>query len=432
MSRTLDQQRYSCALGAMQTVHAIDRALPILHSGPGCADKVGGGQGSSGYFSQHIYPCTNISEKEVIFGGEEKLRETIENALKVVDADLYVVLTSCTSEIIGDDVAEIVKSFSNAEKPVIYAATPGFKGNNLLGHEWILEAIIEQYLKPAEKTKKGLVNIWAGAPYYDPFWAGNLKKLEQLVSEIGLTPNTIFGYDRGIKNIDLIPQAEFNLLVSPWLGLSNVKLLKEKFGTPFLHYPALPIGANETSSFLRAVGQFAGLASEKVEGVILEHEREYYHYIERYADVFLETRVMAKRFVAVADAQYVLAFTKFLANDLGLIPSKQYITDNTPVEYQELVTSQFKKLNFDTDFEVSFSTDGFKIHEEIKNTEYYGYPLILGSSWEKKLSKETEAHYINVSWPVMERLVINGSYVGYDGGLKLIEDIYSVVLTRFN
>jgi len=33
---------------------------------------------------------------------------------------------------------------------------------------------------------------------------------------------------------------------------------------------------------------------------------------------------------------------------------------------------------------------------------------------------------------VNERLVMNSYYVGYDGGLKLIEDIYSVVKTRFN
>ena len=91
MAKILDQPRYKCAMTAMQTVHAITRALPILHSGPGCAEKLSGSSGSSGYFSPHIFPCTNISEKEVIFGGEDRLRESIENALKVVDADIYVV-----------------------------------------------------------------------------------------------------------------------------------------------------------------------------------------------------------------------------------------------------------------------------------------------------------------------------------------------------
>lgn len=432
MAKILDQPRYKCALAAMQTVQAITRALPILHSGPGCAEKLSGSVGSSGLYSPHIFPCTSISEKEVIFGGDDKLKETIENSLKIIDADLYVVLTGCTSEIVGDNVEEVVGKFKASEKPVIFASTAGFKGNNYLGHDWILKAIFDQYLKEKKKVRKGLVNIWAGIPMHDPFWLGNLRELEALVSELGLTPNTIFGFGRGIKNIDLIPEAEFNLLISPWVGLESVKLLKEKFGTPFLHYPVLPIGAFETSKFLRAVGEYAEIPKEQVESVIKRKEEEYYYYIERYADVFLETRVMSKRFAVVSDAGYSLAITKFLTNDMGLFPSRQYITDDTPEQYREEIRSYFKDLNYGIEAEVSFSSDGHQIHQEIEEADFNGYPLILGSNWEKNLAKRTDAHYINISYPVVERLIINSSITGYKGALKLLEDIYSVALTRFN
>ena len=432
MAKILDQPRYKCAMAAMQTVQAITRALPILHCGPGCAEKLSGSVGSSGLYSPHIFPCTSISEKEVIFGGDDKLRETINNSLKIIDADLYVVLTGCTSEIVGDNVEEVVGNFKNHEKPVIYASTAGFKGNNYRGHDWILKAIFDQYLKEKKPVQKGLVNIWAGIPMHDPFWLGNLRELENLVSELGLIPNTIFGYGRGIKNIDKIPEAEFNLLVSPWVGLESVQLLEQKFGTPYLHYPVLPIGAFETTKFLRTVGEYAGIPGEKVEEVINRKEEEYYYYIERYADVFLETRVMAKRFVVVSDASYSLAITKFLTNDLGLFPSKQYIVDDTPEEYREQIEAWFKELNYGIEAEVGFSSDGFQIHKEIEEADFNGYPLILGSNWEKNLAKRTDAHYVNISYPVVERLIINSSIAGYKGGLKLIEDIYSVALTRFN
>ena len=69
MAKLLDKQRYKCALGAMQTVQAITRAIPVLHSGPGCAQKLSDGTGSSGYFSPNIFPCTSINEKDVVFGG---------------------------------------------------------------------------------------------------------------------------------------------------------------------------------------------------------------------------------------------------------------------------------------------------------------------------------------------------------------------------
>ena len=79
MAKLLDKQRYKCALGAMQTVQAITRAIPVLHSGPGCAQKLSDSTGGSGYFSPNIFPCTSINEKDVVFGGVKKL-ENIKTA----------------------------------------------------------------------------------------------------------------------------------------------------------------------------------------------------------------------------------------------------------------------------------------------------------------------------------------------------------------
>ena len=432
MAKLLDKQRYKCALAAMQTVQAIDRALPILHSGPGCAQKLSDTNGSSGYFSPNIFPCTSINEKDVVFGGVKKLNSTIENALKVIDADLYVVLTGCIPEIVGDDSGEVVSRFEDADKPVIYAPTAGFKGNNYKGHEQVVDAIIEQYLKKSDKKQKGLVNIWADVPYQDLFWLGNLRALEKLVSELGLTPNTIFGYNRGIENINKIPEAEFNLLVSPWVGLGNVKKMERKFGTPYLHYPTLPVGATETSKFLREVGKFAGVPEEKIEAVVKEHEDYYYYLIGRYADLFLENRVINKQFTVVADAQYSLGITKFLVNDLGLIPAKQFVVDDTPKNYRDAITEEFKKLNYGIEADVSFETDGFKIHSEIKEHDYHGYPLVLGGYYEKEVTESLKGNFLNISWPVQDKVVFDRTYVGYEGGIRLIEDIYTVAVSRFN
>lgn len=432
MAKLLDKQRYKCALGAMQTVQAIERAIPILHSGPGCAQKLSDGNGSSGYFSPNIFPCTSINEKDVVFGGVKKLHSTIDNALKVIDADMYVVLTGCIPEIVGDDSGEVVSEFTDADKPVIYAPTAGFKGNNYKGHEQIIDAIIDQYIKKTDKKEKGLVNIWADVPYQDLYWLGNLRALEKLLKEIGLTPNTIFGYQRGIKNVDKIASAEFNLLVSPWVSLKNVKKLEKKLGTPYLHYNTLPIGAFETSKFLREVGKFAGVDEKLVEDVITEHENYYYYLIERFADLFLENRVINKQFSVVADAQYALGITKFLTNDLGLVPAKQFITDDTPKEYREAITEEFKKLNYGLEAEVVFETDGYKIHEEIKNHDYHGYPLVLGGYYDREVTEDLKGNFLNISWPVKDKIVLNDAIVGYEGGIRLIEDIYTVASQRFN
>ncbi len=432
MAKLLDKQRYKCALGAMQSVQAIQRALPILHSGPGCAQKLCESVGSSGYFSPNIFPCTSVNEKDVVFGGVKKLDSTIENALKVIDADLYVVLTGCIPEIVGDDSEEVVSRFADSRKPVIYAPTAGFKGNNYKGHEQVIDAIVNQYLKKTDKKQKGLVNIWADVPYQDLFWLGNIREIEKLVSELGLIPNTIFGYQRGIGQINKIPEAEFNLLISPWVGVSSMKNMERKLGIPFLHYKTLPIGATETSRFLRTVGEYAGVDKEITEEVIRKKEDYYYYLIERYADIFLENRVINKQFTVVSDAQYVLGITKFLVNDLGLIPAKQFVVDDTPNKYREEIKEEFKNLNYGIKADVSFETDGYKIHEEIKNHDYHGYPLVLGGYYEKEVTEKLKGNFLNISYPVQDKVVLDNFYAGYAGGIRLIEDIYTVAVSRFN
>ncbi len=438
MLEILDQPRYVCALGAMQTVQAIYRAVPVLHSGPGCAQKLAGGiagnNGDSGYISPQIYPCTNISEQETIFGGEDRLRDTIRNALRVVDADLYVVLTGCTPEIVGDDIAQVVSGLPGGPKPLLYVETAGFKGSNLEGHEWVVDALIEQYLarRPAGPVTPGLVNIWGPVPSYDPFWIGNIRELEALLRELGLFPNTIFGEYRGIANLDLVPRAQFNLLVSPWVGLRNMRSLEAAFGTPYLHHPVLPVGAFETTRFLHTVAEYAGLAATAVDPVIERHEREYYYHIERTSDVFLENRTMSRRFSIVSTATDTLSLSRFLVNDFGLVPAGQYITDATPEEHRERVAGYFAEYEYGIQAPVAFSTDGYQIHQEIQETDYFGPPLIIGSIYEKKLAESLNGNFLVVSTPMKERLVLSSSYVGYQGGLRLLEDIYGYVLKQFN
>ena len=65
MSQVIEQQRYTCALAAQQTVAAIPKAHPIVHAGPGCADKVwtfaatsAANQGE-GYAGGNTISCTN-------------------------------------------------------------------------------------------------------------------------------------------------------------------------------------------------------------------------------------------------------------------------------------------------------------------------------------------------------------------------------------
>lgn len=62
MSKFVDRPRYSCALGgALSTLRAISRAIPIIHAASGCgynlhnATNAGSAYLGGGYCEQH--PC---------------------------------------------------------------------------------------------------------------------------------------------------------------------------------------------------------------------------------------------------------------------------------------------------------------------------------------------------------------------------------------
>ncbi|MBJ6724353.1 nitrogenase component 1 [Geomesophilobacter sediminis] len=437
MAGVIEQIRNVCALGALQSVVAIERAIPIIHAGPGCGQKLwsglsnGNGFQGAGYVGGHSVPCTNATEQEVVFGGEEKLRETVANTLKVMDGDLFVILTGCTSDIVGDDVGEVARSFRSSGAPVVYVETGGFKGDNYFGHELLWDALIDQFLEPAGKAEPGLVNLFSVLPYQDPYWTGTLHTIAGLLRSIGLIPNVIYGPGEGVASLRKVPKAQFNLLLSPWVGLKTVQRLEEKFGTPYLHYPTLPIGATETGKFLRAVGVQAGIPSETVEEAIRREEARYYYYVERSADLLFETRFLPGHFVTVADSFYALGLTKFLINDLGLIPEVQFVTEAVPEQYRPLIDAEFARFDEGLVSPVHYGADGGTVRDELARRTFRERPLILGSSWDRVTARKLNGYPLSVAMPVSDRLVLSRTYAGYEGALRLTEDIYSVILSSF-
>lgn len=437
MTKFIEQPRYSCALGAQQSVIGIKRAVPILHAGPGCGDKVNRllGQGE-GYAGGNTVPCTNASEAEIVFGGEGKLANIIEGAFQVIDADLYVVLTGCTSDIIGDDVGQVTARFQAADRPIVYAETGGFKSNNYVSHETVVKAIIDQYadkFTTGSPPVKRLVNVFAALPYQDPFWNGNLEELKRILTGIGLTVNILFGSaSRGVREWQTIPQAEFNIVVSAWAGLGIAKHLEAKYGTPYLHFPYLPIGGVETSRFLRQVIEFGGLDQTVAAAFIRAEEERFYMHIERTADFMLEFRYgLPRRFYTLLDASYAVGLAKYLLNELGIIPGRQFITDDTPLEFQESIKSQFAHISEFRSAEVEFIHDGGLIQAAILSDTHKTRALIVGSSWEKDLARQIGADLLIAGVPVAHRLVLNCGYAGYNGGLRVVEDIYDRVLATY-
>lgn len=436
-TNSISRPRYGCALGAMYTAAAIPGVVPITHCGPGCADKqyvslafYNGFQGG-GYSGGAVPPSSNISEKEVVFGGDNRLRELIQASTKIMAADLFVVLTGCIPDIVGDDIPSVVGEFQHKGVPIVYAETGGFHGNNLTGHETVVRAIIDQYIGDYSGDKvKNTVNVWTEVPYQNTYWRGDLGEIKRILEGIGLKVNILFGHDsRGVREWLDIPKAAFNLVISPWVGLGIAEHLQAKYNQPYLHIPAIPIGALETTEFLRKVSKFAGLNPRFTEEFINKEEESYYKYLEDFSDFYSEYWWgVPARFAVVSDSIYNLSITKFLVKQLGLISVKQIITENTPEEYKEQVREEFRNIDHDVNLEVEFLEDGYLIEESLR-TAAEKPAIIFGTTWDRDIAKELKGNIVEIGFPSSYEVVLSRSYVGYKGALSLIEKIFTVAIS---
>lgn len=438
-SAVIEQPRYACGLGAMQSVSAIRRAIPVTHCGPGCAVKqtrgiahINGYQGA-GWAGAGSAPSSNLQEREVIFGGAERLKQLVEASLEVIDADLYVVLTGCIPDLVGDDVGSVVSSFQKRGAPVVFADTGGFRAHNFITHETVTKALIDQYVGEADgPTEARLVNVWSLLPFQNTFWRGDLTELKRVLGGIGLRANVLFGpASGGLPEWKTIPRAQFNLVVSPWVGLATAEHLKAKFGQPFLHVPALPVGADATGEFLREVAAFAGVSGARTEAFIEAEEDVYYQYLDGFAELYaVSTSMLPARFAIVGDSAYALGLTRFLSGQLGLIPAGQIVADNPPEIHREAIRAAFARIDADETLVPDFIEDGYLIQQRLREADYgHKPPLLYASGWERALAKDLQATLVQVATPTVGEVVLNRANIGYRGALTLIERTYSAIMS---
>lgn len=444
MAGLIEQERFTCAIGALQTVVAIPRAVPILHSGPGCGTMIKGFfERSSGYAGGDTSPCTNFSEREVVFGGTDRLRSIIKNTYKVLDTDLQVVVTGCTAGIVGDDVASVTDEFYDEGKPIVHVETSGFKSNNYVSHSAVVNAIIDQYVSRFEednapRSEKNLVNVFASIPYQDQFWKGNLAEYKRLLEGLGFKVNILFGpHSGGVKEWQTIPKANFNILISPWYGEPIVKNLQRKYGQPYYKFGYVPIGANETTRFLEGVLKFsaeqgADIDRAKARAFIEEEEHAYYEELDNLATFLLEFRYGLPTHVHILhDAGYVVGLTRFLLHETGIVPKEQFVVDNIPEKYKAQVENDIKSTSDKRNIPVYFDPDAGAMQDVIRSLNHKGRGLIMGSGWDKELAKEKDYDFLSIACPTPYRIVLTTNYAGYTGGLRVIEDIYNTALAAY-
>jgi nitrogenase molybdenum-iron protein beta chain len=430
MSNHIDGSRNSCALhGALQLIEAVEGVVPVIHSNAGCGMQHFLGVNRANAFGSPFggppVSSSNIGEKHVVFGGSSRLREQLKNSIKVVDGDLFFIVTGCSTEMVGDDIPAMTKEGRDQAFPVIYANTPGFRGGVHHGYQLAVRALVEQLpdlLKETQSPIDGLVNVLGIVPQQDPFWAGNLEEIGRLLKGIGLEPNLLLGYGRGVDGWHRVPEASLNIVVSTW-GEAAASLLEERYGTPFLRLDGLPVGF-ASGWMLRAVGDRLGLDAGRTEKFIHDEETRLRRHLASLADAYFRAGFQ-REFALVGESAQVVGLSEFLTRTLGLLPRTLIITDD-PAEAEKASLEQvLADLVEEFGTEVLFSEDQSEIAGLLRSGRA---GLVLGSALEAQIAEEIGAPLLRVSFPLGDRVVIDRGYAGYRGAATFLEELGSLLL----
>lgn len=445
-SAFLEKPRTSCALGgALGTINALPRTVPILHASPGCGGmtsaSISGAAGylGSGYCGGNSIPTSAIGEREVVFGGAERLAEQLRNTGKIIDADLFVVISGCTAEIIGDDVPSVLREYNDptsGRPPAILVSGAGFKGDALWGYDAALESLFKDYVTPATGRTKGQVNLWGIPPAQDVWWHGNLRELRRLLSGLGLKVNSFFLPEDTLPAIRESANAELNVVASSAHGVRAARAFQEIHGTPYFAAD-LPIGAKATRVFLQDLAERLGLNVADVDAFLAHEDEVYYHSFNRLADAYSDIDLQ-RYAVVIGSIDYAHALTRFVTLELGWLPELVVVTEQAEQIEREGIRARFAAFLDDPARTVVFEGDTSRIPGHLKErwpgpngSKYYqafSPAFVLGSRLDRDFAEGIGAGHLAVSYPVSNRVALTRGYAGYAGALTLVEDIFSVIL----
>jgi nitrogenase molybdenum-cofactor synthesis protein NifE len=143
-----------CAFdGAMIALVPITDAAHLVHGPIACAGNSWGSRGSlsSGPMLYKMGFTTDLSENDVIFGGEKRLYKAILEVSDRYNPPAIFVYLTCVTALIGDDLEAVCqKAAEKTGIPVIPVNSPGFIGSKNLGNRVSGESLLEYVIGSAE------------------------------------------------------------------------------------------------------------------------------------------------------------------------------------------------------------------------------------------------------------------------------------------
>ena len=258
-----------CAFdGASIALVPITDAAHLVHGPIACAGNSWGSRGSlsSGPMIYKMGFTTDLSENDIIFGGEKKLYKAIHEVKERYNPAAIFVYLTCVTALIGDDLDAVCQAASKRfDLAVIPVNSPGFVGSknlgNRIGGESLLEYVVgtqePEYVTPYDINLIGEYNI-----------AGEMWGVLPLLEKAGIRVLSKITGDARYHDIACAHRAKLNVMICSKALINMAHKMQERYGIPYIEESIY--GVEDMNRLLRDIAAKLGDAElqARVEALI--------------------------------------------------------------------------------------------------------------------------------------------------------------------
>ncbi|MHC2332024.1 nitrogenase iron-molybdenum cofactor biosynthesis protein NifE [Bradyrhizobium sp. USDA 4454] len=252
------------------------------------------GSASSGLNLWRTAFTTDLTETDIVFGGEQRLCRAIKEIIDKWDPPAIFVYQTCIPAMIGDDIDAVCKAASQRfGKPVIPINSPGFVGSKNLGNKLAGEALLEHVIGTQEPDYTTPYDINLIGEYN---LSGELWQVKPLLDELGIRILSCISGDGKYREVASSHRARAAMLVCSKSMINVARRMKERYGIPF--FEGAFYGIQDSSDSLRQIARLLverGAPKEllgRTDAVIAREEARAWAAIEPYKPRFKSKKVL--------------------------------------------------------------------------------------------------------------------------------------------
>ena len=175
---------------------------------------------------------TDLSELDIIHGGERKLYRAIREIIRHRSPPAVFVYVTCVPALIGDNVEAVCKIASEEfATPVIPVMAPGFAGSKNLGNKLAGQALLEHVIGTREPAHTTPCDVNVIGEYNV---AGELWQVKPLLERLGIRILASITGDARYNDVACAHRARVNMVVCSQALISMARAMEERYGIPYI------------------------------------------------------------------------------------------------------------------------------------------------------------------------------------------------------